>query len=139
MGWGDALLTATYLINCVPSRILNSITPIQSFKKLFPSSRTTLDIPGSVVFAHNHDSSLSRLDPHVHKCIFVGYPQSQKGYKCFEPLSKNILCRWMIPSLKVPHITQIPIFREASSSRREIGNITHSSDFTIAFDISSQH
>lgn len=92
--WGEAILTATYLINRLPTRVLGFNTPIQLFSKCFPNFRLIMDIPlkifGSVAFVHNHDSKRSKLDFKAYKCIFVGYLTNQKGYKCFDPVLKRM-------------------------------------------------
>ncbi|CAM8951545.1 unnamed protein product [Rhodiola kirilowii] len=92
--WGEAVLTATYLINRLPSRILGFKTPIQMLTACFPTTRLVTNIPlkvfGSVAFVHNHDPRRSKFDPKAHKCIFVGYPTNQRGYKCFDPVSKKM-------------------------------------------------
>ena len=40
----------------------------------------------SFVHIHNH----GKLDPRAIKCVFVGYSLTQKGYKCYHPLSKKL-------------------------------------------------
>uniref|UniRef100_A0A0V0GJR5 Putative ovule protein n=1 Tax=Solanum chacoense TaxID=4108 RepID=A0A0V0GJR5_SOLCH len=76
--WGEALLTSTYLINRMPSRVLDFKTPFSMFKTYFPTSRLTTDLPlrvfGCSVFVHVHvhDHNRSKLDPRAKKSIFVG-------------------------------------------------------------------
>lgn len=36
--WGDAILTASYLINRMPTRVLQYVTPLDYFKKTFPNA-----------------------------------------------------------------------------------------------------
>ncbi|XP_057749111.1 retrovirus-related Pol polyprotein from transposon RE1 isoform X1 [Arachis stenosperma] len=90
--WGDAVLTAAYLINRMPTRVLNYCTPLDTFKKNFPACRLHSDLPlkvfGCTVFLHT-PSYRSKLDPRAEKCIFIGYSPSQKGYKCFNPHTKK--------------------------------------------------
>jgi len=90
--WGEAVLTSTYLINRMPSKILKFQTPLNCFKEHFPSSRLSHDLPlkvfGCTAFVHVHDINRGKLDPRARKCVFVGYPSTQKGYKCFDPISK---------------------------------------------------
>jgi hypothetical protein len=43
--WGDAVLTASYLINRMPTRVLNYLTPLNVFKNLFPTCRLHADLP----------------------------------------------------------------------------------------------
>ena len=78
----------------MPSRILNFKTPLNFFKTLYPISRLTSEITlkvfGSIAFVHNHEHGRGKLDPQARKCIFVGYAPTQKGSKCFDPISKKM-------------------------------------------------
>jgi hypothetical protein len=69
--WGDVLLTTAYLINWMPSRVLNFKTPIEVLSPAFSSS--IFDIPQvftCAFFAHLHGSTKDKLDPQALKCIF---------------------------------------------------------------------
>ncbi|RVW21058.1 Retrovirus-related Pol polyprotein from transposon TNT 1-94 [Vitis vinifera] len=74
--WGEAVLTATYLINRMPSRILQFKTPCQILLAAYPSARIISSIPikvfGCTAFVHIHKSQCSKLDPTATKCIFLG-------------------------------------------------------------------
>ncbi|CAJ2656182.1 unnamed protein product [Trifolium pratense] len=91
--WGEAVLTAAYLINRVPSKVLNFKTPIHIFKECFPNDRVsndlTLKIFGCTAFVHEH-KNISKLEPRAIKCVFVGYSPTQKGYKCFDPKNQKM-------------------------------------------------
>ena len=54
--WEDAILTSCYLINRMPTRVLNYATPLQTLKNTFPNTRLTSDLPlkifGCTVFVH---------------------------------------------------------------------------------------
>jgi len=92
--WGKAILTATYLINRMPSRVLNFKTPLQVLTNCNPISRLSSTLPlkkfGCTAFVHIHDHNRGKLDPRARKCVFVGYAPTQKGYKCFDPISKKM-------------------------------------------------
>ena len=39
--WGEAVLTTTYLINRIPSRVLDNKSPVEVLKSLYPHFRTS--------------------------------------------------------------------------------------------------
>ncbi|WVZ82886.1 hypothetical protein U9M48_030094 [Paspalum notatum var. saurae] len=82
--WSEAVLTATYLINRIPSRVLNMKTP---HEMLFGKNEfiVPLKLFGCTCFVRDHRPSVGKLDPRAVKCIFVGYSSVQKGYKCWSP------------------------------------------------------
>ncbi|RVW39072.1 Retrovirus-related Pol polyprotein from transposon TNT 1-94 [Vitis vinifera] len=92
--WGEAILTATYLINRMPSRVLTFQSPRQLFLKQFPHTRAaSSDLPlkvfGCTAFVHVYPQNRSKFAPRANKCIFLGYSPTQKGYKCYSPTNKR--------------------------------------------------
>jgi IS30 family transposase len=71
--WSEAVLTATYLINHIPSRILGMKTPYELI-----IGRNEYGVPprvfGCTCFVRDHRPSVGKLDPQAVKCIFIGYP-----------------------------------------------------------------
>ncbi|KAK8962854.1 hypothetical protein KSP40_PGU018853 [Platanthera guangdongensis] len=88
--WNFAVSTACFLINRLPSSILNYATP---FSILFPSA-TAFPLPprvfGSLCYVHRLGPSSDKLDPRAAKHIFVGYSRTQKGYVCYSPATRKI-------------------------------------------------
>ena len=72
--WGDAILTSYYLINKMPTRVLNYETPLQTLKKSFPNTCLINNLPlklfGCAVFVHVPSHLQSKFDPRVENCIF---------------------------------------------------------------------
>ena len=69
----------------MPSSILNWVAPFQTLfphKSLFPIAPRVFGCTCFVRDAHSH---VSKLDPKLLKCIFLGYSRVQKGYKCYCP------------------------------------------------------
>jgi len=62
------------------NKISNSI--LFSHEPFFP---LPLNFFGSTCFVHNFSLSLDKLSPRLHKCVFLGFTRSQKGYKCLSP------------------------------------------------------
>lgn len=91
--WGDAVLSATYLINRMPSKVLKFNTPYHTLQSSYPNTHLFTSIPlkifGSTAFVHNHQPNRSKLDPKSVKCIFLGYSPHQKGYKCYSPSTRK--------------------------------------------------
>jgi len=75
--WGDAILTACYLISRMPSLVLKNNTP---HFILFPHEHLhplPLRVFGSICFVHNFSPSLDKFSPRSHKCVFLGFTRSQ--------------------------------------------------------------
>jgi len=86
--WWEVVLNAAYLINKVPTQVLNHDTLMNYFRKWFPTNRLSANLPlkvfSCIVF------SRSKLDARAEKCVFVGYAPHQKGYKCFNPSNRKV-------------------------------------------------
>lgn len=86
--WADAIVTAVYLLNRMPSKVLDFQTPLQtlSTQSLLPS---VLMLPprtfGCVAFVHLLKTQRIKLDPCALRCVFLGYATHQKGYRCYYP------------------------------------------------------
>ncbi|KAL6347733.1 hypothetical protein AAG906_026262 [Vitis piasezkii] len=87
--WGEAVLTATYMINRIPSRVLDNKSPIEILKSFYPHFKTsnglTPKVFGCTAFVYVHSQHRDKLDPQAIKCVFLGYSSTQKGYKCYNP------------------------------------------------------
>ena len=91
--WGEAVLTASYLINRLPTKILKYSTPLECFQKVFPLSRMYSDLLkvfGCIVFVHLPNHNRSNLDLRAEKCVFIRYASNKKGYKCYSPQTRKI-------------------------------------------------
>lgn len=76
--WGDAVLTAVYLINITPTKALKeSQTPFELWHNRKPSIKY-LKVFGSTVYVHNKTST-SKFDEKSWKGILVGYEPN--GYR----------------------------------------------------------
>ena len=88
--WGDTVTTVVYLLNCVPSKVLDFKTPLQVLTT-HVSLPTMLMLPprifGCVAFVHLHKNQHIKLDPCAIRCLFLGYGLHKKGNQCHDPLA----------------------------------------------------
>ena len=81
--WVDAVSTACFFINKVPSSVLNWTTP---YHQLFPNNMLFPIDPkvfGCTCFVRDVRPQISKLDLKSLKCIFVRYSHVQRGYRCY--------------------------------------------------------
>jgi transposase InsO family protein len=82
--WGDAVMTACYLINRIPTKVLHDVSPYEVLNGTKPSINH-LKVFGCACFVFIPGEQRNKLDAKSIKCIFLGYSITQKGYKCFDP------------------------------------------------------
>ena len=112
--WADAVSTACFLINRLPSSVLNGGTPYNTLfpnKPLFPIEPK---IFGCTCFVRDSRPQVTKLDPKSLKCIFLGYSRVQKGYRCYCPS----LGRYIV-SVDVTFLENTPFTPSSSHSCQE--------------------
>ena len=92
--WGEVVLTASYLINKMSTRVLKYSMPLKYFKSFFPLSRIYSDLSlkvfGCIAFVHVPNNNQSKLYRRAEKCVVIGYASNKKGYKCCNPQTRKI-------------------------------------------------
>jgi hypothetical protein len=88
--WGEAVLTACYLINRSPTVPLNFEVPekIWSGKDI---SYSHLKVFGCKAFAHVSKELRQKLDLRSTPCIFIGYGDQEFGYRLYDPEMKKVI------------------------------------------------
>ena len=79
---------ATYLVNRIPSKVLKYKTP---FEKVYGKEPDldNLRIWGSLAYATNLTLA-DKFQPRSIPCVFLGYPNNQKGYLLYNFKNKTI-------------------------------------------------
>nr|KYP66486.1 Retrovirus-related Pol polyprotein from transposon TNT 1-94 [Cajanus cajan] len=88
--WGEAVQTAVYLINRLPSVPLGFDIPerVWAGKEV---SYSHLKVFGCKAFMHVPKEQRSKLDDKAIPCVFVGYGNEEFGYKLWDPERKRIV------------------------------------------------
>ncbi|XP_074369130.1 uncharacterized protein LOC141709984 [Apium graveolens] len=79
--WGDCVLSATYLINLMPSSVLSWKSPYQILLQQYPDY-SRLKVLGCLCYSTNKTSD--KLASRAFRCVFIGYPYAQKAYKLYD-------------------------------------------------------
>lgn len=86
--WGEAIHTANYLLNRLPSQSIKSTAYELWFSKK-PDVRN-IQIFGSAAYAHIPKIQRKKLDDKAEKLIFVGYSEESKAYRLLNPETSKI-------------------------------------------------
>ena len=78
-------MTAVYIWN----RIGENVTAHELYFGRKPNLRH-LRVFGSIAYMHVPNEKRRKLDPKSEKCVLVGYSYEQKGYKCYNPRTKQV-------------------------------------------------
>ena len=84
--WGEAALHAVHAINRIPSPVIQNQTP---YERLFgpPPDYHHLRSFSSAYFVLLQPHEHNKLEPQSRLCCFLGYGETQKGYRCYDPVS----------------------------------------------------
>ena len=87
--WSNAFSTAVYLLNRIPSFVLNFISPWEKLYGHKPPLHA-LKTFGCAVYPYLRPYVSSKFDPKSSQCLFLGYPPQSKGYICLDVLTGKI-------------------------------------------------
>ena len=81
--WAECALTACYLINRTPSKLLHDKTPFEMLYQRQPAFEQ-LRVFGCLCYAHNQNHNGDKFSSRSRRCIFIGYPYGKKGYRLYD-------------------------------------------------------
>ena len=122
--WPEAVATAVYLSNRLPTKILDHKTPLQILEtqnQIPPGLTLPPRIFGCTVFVHVPKADRSKLDPCALKCVFVGYALHQKGYRCYNPSTRRIHVTMDCTFLESDFYYSVPPSAQGESSHGSLG------------------
>jgi len=114
--WDHAFLTATYLINRLPSPTLGNKSPFFLLHLQFPDYKSLKSF-GCACFPFTRPYNSQKMDFHSKECVLLGYSPNHKGYKCLDSTGKIFISKDVIfNEIKFPYDTLFPIDQPTSLS-----------------------
>ncbi|KAG6468104.1 hypothetical protein ZIOFF_072672 [Zingiber officinale] len=94
--WAEGMNCAAHVINRAPLSSTNNKAPYELLYGVKPNVKH-FRVFGSLCYVHLQDSQRSKLDAKAVKCVFVGYDERRKGWRCLDPttnkcvVSRNVI------------------------------------------------
>ncbi|GKC23451.1 zinc finger, CCHC-type containing protein [Tanacetum coccineum] len=84
--WAEAVRHAIYILNSVPTKALEDITPYEAIKGKKPNLKD-LRVFGCIAYAKVPSQHLTKLDDRSIKMVYLG---NEHGYRLFDPTTQRI-------------------------------------------------
>jgi hypothetical protein len=121
MFWGEAVLTAAFILNRSFTRSVDGMTPYEAWHGVKPGVRF-MRVFGSVGHVKVAQPHLKKLDDRNSPMVFIGYATGSKAYKMYDPVTKGV------------HVSRDVIFDEDARWNWEApGEAPTSSSFTVEY------
>nr|GEX83448.1 retrovirus-related Pol polyprotein from transposon TNT 1-94 [Tanacetum cinerariifolium] len=88
--WAKAVDCAVYLLNRCPLKTLDNKTPQKAWNGLKPTV-SHLWVFRSIAYVHVLSQRRLKLNDRSEKHVFVGYDKQSKGYKLYNPVTRNVV------------------------------------------------
>ncbi|KAK4400091.1 Retrovirus-related Pol polyprotein from transposon TNT 1-94 [Sesamum angolense] len=131
--WSEALKTAVYFLNRVPSKVVPK-TPFELWKGWKPSLGH-LHIWGCPVEVRIYNPNIRKLDPRTISGYFIGYAENSKGYRFYCPshIPRIVEARnaKFLEDLEISgsNIPRKEVFEEDQVSSKTLGELTVYPDY----------
>ncbi|KAK9062516.1 hypothetical protein SSX86_019703 [Deinandra increscens subsp. villosa] len=88
--WGECILTATYIINRLPSKIIQNKTPYEIVFGHKPDYEQ-MRVFGCLAYYRSTETEGDKFEARGRPGIFLGYPPGTKGYKLYDMEHKKMV------------------------------------------------
>ena len=116
--WPEACITATYIINRLPSQQTQNKSPFELIYDQQPDY-SFLKVFGCECFPYLRPFQHQKLNFKLEPCLFLGYSPNHKGYKCLSTsgrlyISRNVIFNetvfpYAFKSLNITHSKQLQL------------------------------
>ncbi|GJR47278.1 zinc finger, CCHC-type containing protein [Tanacetum coccineum] len=87
--WAEAVRHAIYILNSIPTKALEDVTPYEAIKQKKPNLEN-LKVFGCIAYAKIPSQHLTKLDDRSTKMVYLGNEQGSKAYRLFDPTTRKI-------------------------------------------------
>ncbi|MCO5612585.1 hypothetical protein L7F22_066853 [Adiantum nelumboides] len=87
--WAEEVHTAVHIMNQTPTAAIHDISPYERLYGIKPIV-SYMKVFGCVCYVHVPNEARKKMEPKAVKCIFLGYPIEKKGYKCYDPTTRQV-------------------------------------------------
>ncbi|MCO5608238.1 hypothetical protein L7F22_062444 [Adiantum nelumboides] len=87
--WAEAVHTAVHIMNRTPTATIHEISPYERLYGIKPTV-SYMKVFGCVCYVHVPNEARKKMEPKAVRCIFLGYPVEKKGYKCYDPTTRQV-------------------------------------------------
>jgi hypothetical protein len=87
--WDEAFLTATHLVNMLPTKVINHETPMERLLHKTPDY-ASLRVFGCACWPNLRPFNQRKLAFRSKQCVFLGYSHMHKGVKCLDIASGRV-------------------------------------------------
>ena len=88
MYWGEAVVTAVYILNRSPTKALDGMTPYEAWHGRKPAV-SHLRVFGCLAFAKEL-GHIGKLDDRSTPGVFIGYAEGSKAYRILDPETQHV-------------------------------------------------
>jgi hypothetical protein len=86
--WGEAVLTAVYILNCSPTKVLHGMSPYEAWHGRKPGV-SHLRVFGSLVYVKELNR-ISKLNERSTPGVFISYDEGVKGYHVLDLVTQHV-------------------------------------------------
>lgn len=87
--WVEVVACVAYILNCTHTSSLENITPSEVWSKF--NTVKHFKTFGCLAYSHILDQRRTKLDNKSEKVIFIGYIETSKAYKLYNPKTKKVI------------------------------------------------
>ena len=88
--WAESISTAVYLRNRCPTKTVKGKTPYEALYGKKPNVNH-LRVLVCDVYTHIPKDERSKLDSKARKCVLLGYGETTKGYRLYDPSKDRVI------------------------------------------------